>query len=94
MYLSTSRVSGFTGRGEVLEFNRGLVKNASGYDLRHLFIGSEGTLGLIVEATLQMVSPPSPSKVLLLGVADTAAMMRVFDALRGSLDRLSPVCAD
>jgi FAD/FMN-containing dehydrogenase len=87
--LTRERVSGLkvvTGRGEVLEFNRGLVKNASGYDLRHLFIGSEGTLGLIVEATLQLVSPPLPSKVLLLGVADTAAMMRVFDALRGSLD--------
>src|SRR5690606_24682768 len=31
-----------TGGGQVLELNRGLVKNATGYDLRHLFIGSEG----------------------------------------------------
>jgi FAD/FMN-containing dehydrogenase len=29
-----------TGAGELLELNRGLVKNSSGYDLRHLFIGS------------------------------------------------------
>jgi len=46
-----------TGRGELLDLNRGLIKNASGYDLRHLFIGSEGTLGLIVEATLKLVDP-------------------------------------
>ena len=39
-----------TGAGAVLELNRGLVKNATGYDLRHLFVGSEGTLGFVVEA--------------------------------------------
>jgi len=47
-----------TGTGELLDLNRGLVKNATGYDLRHLMIGSEGTLGLIVEATLQLTDPP------------------------------------
>lgn len=41
-----------TGRGDLLDLNGGLIKNASGYDLRHLFIGSEGTLGIIVQATL------------------------------------------
>ena len=75
-----------TGRGEVLECNRGLVKNASGYDLRHLFIASEGTLGMIVEATLQLASPPLPSKVLLLGVENMDALMKVFETLRGELE--------
>lgn len=46
------------GRGELLECNGGLVKNASGYDFRHLLIGSEGTLGLIVEATLRLTNSP------------------------------------
>ncbi|HJP51527.1 MAG TPA: FAD-binding oxidoreductase, partial [Pseudomonadales bacterium] len=32
-----------TGSGELLDLNKGLIKNATGYDLRHLFIGSEGT---------------------------------------------------
>lgn len=66
------------GHGEVLDCNAGLVKNASGYDLRHLFIGSEGTLGLIVEATLRLVDPPAPSQVMLLAVSGIDAMMKVF----------------
>jgi len=74
------------GRGEVLDCNRGLVKNASGYDLRHLFIGSEGTLGLVVEATLRLVDPPLPSRVMLLGVDGMASLMQVFEALRRRLD--------
>jgi FAD/FMN-containing dehydrogenase len=87
--LTRERVVGLkvvTGRGEVLELNQGLVKNASGYDLRHLFIGSEGTLGLVVEATLQLVDPPLPSKVLLLGVDSMDSLMRVFAELRSRLE--------
>lgn len=87
--LTRDRVAGLkvvTGRGELLDLNRGLIKNASGYDLRHLFIGSEGTLGLIVEATLKLVSPPLPSKVLLLGIQSMDALMNVFDCLRSALD--------
>lgn len=55
-----------TGTGELLELNRGLVKNATGYDLRHLFIGSEGTLGIVVEATLRLTDPPPEQQVCLL----------------------------
>ena len=47
-----------TGKGDILELNNGLVKNATGYDLRHLFIGSEGTLGFITEATIRLMRPP------------------------------------
>jgi FAD/FMN-containing dehydrogenase len=87
--LTRDRVVGLkvvTGRGEVLDLNRGLIKNASGYDLRHLFIASEGTLGLIVEATLKLVDLPLPSKVLLLGLESMDALMKVFASLRSALD--------
>ena len=47
-----------TGGGEVLRLNNGLVKNSSGYDLRHLMIASEGTLGIVVEAMLKLTEPP------------------------------------
>ena len=75
-----------TGHGDVLDCNRGLVKNASGYDLRHLFVGSEGTLGLICEATLRLADPPLPSRVMLLALPDMDGLMRVFEYLQGELD--------
>lgn len=70
-----------TGSGEVLELNRGLVKNATGYDFRHLFIGAEGTLGFIVEATIALVKPPNNLTVALLtvpGMQDLMAVLKEF----------------
>ena len=43
-----------TGEGKELSLGRSLIKNTAGYDLMNLFIGSEGTLGLITEITLQL----------------------------------------
>ncbi len=57
-----------TGSGDILHLNKSLVKNNTGYDFRHLFIGSEGTLGIISEATLQLTEPPKPSTVCVFGV--------------------------
>lgn len=73
------------GRGELLECNAGLIKNASGYDFRHLFIGSEGTLGLIVEATIRLTAMPPPSQVMLLAVTSLEAMMEVFRSFNDAL---------
>ena len=75
-----------TGAGELLELNRGLLKNSSGYDLRHLMIGSEGTLGIVVEATLRLTDPAPPSNVMLLAVPTFEALMQVFAAFRERLD--------
>ncbi len=86
--LTRDRVAGLKvvdGRGELLEFNAGLVKNASGYDLRHLMIGSEGTLGMVVEATLWLVEPPPPARVMLLGIRELGAVMGILQSARGSL---------
>lgn len=52
-----------TGAGELLELNGSLFKNQTGYDLRQLFIGSEGTLGIIVEATLKLTTLPSEARL-------------------------------
>jgi len=78
-----------TGKGDLLDLNKGLVKNATGYDLRHLFIGSEGTLGIVVEATLQLVTPPRASSVLVLGVPDFSALTGVLDVFRQSFELLA-----
>ncbi len=75
-----------TGAGDILEFNRGLVKNNSGYDFRHLFIGSEGTLGVICEVTLKLTRPPKDLCLLALGLRDFAAVLEVLRQFRQRLD--------
>ena len=74
-----------TGTGDVLKLNRGLVKNATGYDLRHLFIGSEGTLGFIVEVELRLTDPPAPSRVMVLGLDRFADVLKVLPAFQARL---------
>jgi FAD/FMN-containing dehydrogenase len=74
-----------TGTGEVLELNRGLVKNNTGLDLRHLMIGSEGVLGIITRATMGLIDPPPEQSVLLLGFSGLEAIMASFGELRGGL---------
>lgn len=71
-----------TGTGEVLKLNRGLVKNSSGYDLRHLMIGSEGTLGIVVEAMLRLTDPAPATQVMLLALPSFEALMQVFSIFR------------
>lgn len=73
------------GTGDVLDLNRGLIKNSSGYDLRQLLIGSEGTLGIVVEATLRLTDPPPPSNVMLLALPSFEVLMQVFAAFRTRL---------
>ena len=75
-----------TGSGELLDLNRGLVKNNTGYDLRQLVIGAEGTLGVVVEATMRLDRPPRDLAVLVLGVPDMGAVMKVLSAYRAELE--------
>lgn len=75
-----------TGTGELLDLNRGLLKNNAGYDLRHLAIGAEGTLGIVVEATMRLTQPPADPAVLVLGVADMSAIMSVLAAFQARID--------
>lgn len=67
-----------TGAGDILNLNQGLIKNATGYDLRQLFIGSEGTLGFITEILVQLTKKPAPSQVLLLALPKLQAVMEVL----------------
>ncbi len=71
-----------TGKGEVLHLNNGLVKNATGLDLRHLFIGSEGILGFVTKATIKLAPPPPPLKVLVFAVDQLASVMKVFSEFK------------
>ncbi|MDZ4663146.1 MAG: FAD-binding oxidoreductase [Pseudomonadota bacterium] len=74
-----------TGRGEIIEFNKALVKNASGYDLMQLFIGSEGTLGFVTEAILRVTQIPLPLQVMLFGVPDLDSIMKIYEKAKRAL---------
>jgi FAD/FMN-containing dehydrogenase len=75
-----------TGAGEILELNRDLIKNATGYDLRQLFIGAEGTLGFVVEATMRLERAPKNLTAMVLGSPDLDSIMPVLHAFQGKLD--------
>ncbi|RHW22224.1 FAD-binding oxidoreductase [Pseudomonas jilinensis] len=75
-----------TGTGELLELNKDLIKNATGYDLRQLFIGAEGTLGFVVEATMRLERAPKNLTAMVLGTPDFDSIMPVLHAFQGKLD--------
>ncbi|MDI1449019.1 FAD-binding oxidoreductase [Polyangium sp. 6x1] len=68
--------------GEVLELGGALEKNNTGIDLRQLFIGSEGTLGIITEATLKLTRLPGKLDVLLFAVPNLAGVLALFKEAR------------
>jgi FAD/FMN-containing dehydrogenase len=69
--------------GEVLDLGGALEKDNTGPDLRQLFIGSEGTLGIITEATLKLARVPERLRVALFGVDSIDAGLELFaDARR------------
>ncbi len=75
-----------TGKGDILELNKDLIKNATGYDMRQLFIGAEGTLGFVVEATMRLERTPKNLTAMVLGTADFDSIMPVLHAFQGKLD--------
>ncbi len=71
--------------GEVTKFGEPLQKNRAGYDLLHLLIGSEGTLGIVTEAYLKILPLPTiKSRRLLLTFDRWDAVGRVITTLRKS----------
>ena len=75
-----------TGNGDILHLNKGMTKNATGYDLRHLFIGAEGTLGFITEAEIRLERQPRDLRVIVLGMSDFNSIMHVLAAFQARLD--------
>jgi FAD/FMN-containing dehydrogenase len=69
--------------GDVWDGLRGLRKDNTGYDLKHLFIGSEGTLGIITAATLKLYPLPRAQTTAFAAVPSLAAAARLLDRARG-----------
>lgn len=68
--------------GRVLDELRGLRKDNTGYDLKQLFIGAEGTLGVITAATLKLFPAPVSVATAWLAVADPAAAVKLYALAR------------
>ncbi|MDD9149462.1 MULTISPECIES: glycolate oxidase subunit GlcD [unclassified Sporolactobacillus] len=62
--------------GELIRTGGKLTKDVAGYDLTRLFIGSEGTLGVITEATLKLIPKPESQKTILALYQDIEAAGR------------------
>jgi FAD/FMN-containing dehydrogenase len=68
--------------GSIWDGLRRLRKNNTGYDLKHLFIGGEGTLGIVTAATLKLFPRPRQVETALVGVPDPAAAITLLSRLR------------
>ena len=68
--------------GRIWNGLRGLRKDNTGYDLKHLFIGAEGTLGLITAATLKLFPRPRTHATAWVALPDPAAAVRLLGHLR------------
>ena len=65
--------------GRVMNLLSKLKKNNTGYDLRHLFVGAEGTLGIITAATLKVFPRPRAVETAFIGVPSPAAAVKLLN---------------
>lgn len=76
--------------GRIWDGLRRLRKNNSGYDLKHLFIGAEGTLGIITAAVLKLFPRPRTTRSAMAAIPDLDAALRILAAMRTALgDRIN-----
>ena len=67
--------------GRALRLGGRTVKDVAGYDLKRLFTGSEGTLGVITEVTLRLRPPPPPSTTMVATFPDVERAGRAVTAI-------------
>lgn len=75
-----------TGKGDILELNGGMLKNATGYDFRHLFIGAEGTLGFVTRALIKLEKQPVNLTAMVLGVPNFESVVTLLDRFGKALN--------
>lgn len=69
--------------GKLIRTGSNTIKNATGYNLGSLFIGSEGTLGIVVEATVKLITKPQATQVI----------MAYFDKVETSIQAVNEIIA-
>jgi FAD/FMN-containing dehydrogenase len=71
--------------GTVLSSLNKMIKNNAGYDLKHLFVGSEGTLGVVTRVVLRLRQKPKSHNAALVAVADFDRVAALLAAVDGGL---------
>ena len=72
--------------GRVISSMNRMIKNNTGYDLKQLFIGSEGTLGVITRLVLRLRERPNSLNTAMVALSDfksVAALLRYVDSALG-----------
>jgi D-lactate dehydrogenase (cytochrome) len=78
------RLEVVTAAGDIIRIGSLAAKSSSGYDLVHLFVGSEGTLGIVTEATLQLAPLPENFSAVIASFGSVAGARRAVSAVMGS----------
>jgi D-lactate dehydrogenase (cytochrome) len=74
-------------RGELIEVGSRAPKSSSGYDLKDLFVSSEGTLGIVVKATVRLTGIPGESSAAIVTFPSVeSAGKAVFEVIRSGLE--------
>ncbi|WP_234262782.1 FAD-binding oxidoreductase [Hydrogenophaga sp. NFH-34] len=74
--------------GTVVNSLNKMIKNNAGFDLKHLFIGSEGTLGVITRIVLRLFPKPGSRMVAMCACEDYATVLRLLGEARSGLGPL------
>lgn len=69
--------------GTVLNLLNRFLKNNTGYDLKHMFVGSEGTLGIVCQAVLKLVPRPITQQVALVSLDSYGKVLELLARARG-----------
>lgn len=89
--------------GEIVELGNKCVKDVAGYSMKDIFVGSEGTLGIVTEVLLRLVPKPESRKTLLATYTDMESAARTVSAIIAAkiipctlefLDRVTIACVE
>jgi FAD/FMN-containing dehydrogenase len=78
-------VEAVTADGQIVSSLNKMLKNNTGYDLKQLFVGSEGTLGVVTRANLKLFPKPATAATALCGLASYDAALALLRRARAML---------